>query len=106
MPRCLAFVLPVAAVSLGAAAWSGCSPTEWQMRNAIAKDPQIRQLQETRSELSAERPALVDAFGPDHASVRTLDYQLGQVDQMIELRQELVRREWLARQRAARGLRG
>ena len=105
MPRCLAFLLPVAAVSLGAPAWLGCSPTEWQIRSAIAKDPQIRQLQETRDELAAERPALVDAFGPDHPSVGTLDYQVGQVDQMIELRQEMVRREWLARQRAARGLR-
>lgn len=104
MPRRLALVVPLAALTLGAAAWPGCSLTEWQIRHAIAKDPQIGQLQETRAELFAERPALVDAFGPDHSSVRALDYQLEQLDRMIDLRRETVRREWLARQRATRTL--
>jgi hypothetical protein len=59
-------------------------------------------LQESRQKLTAERSEMVDAFGPDHSSVRALDHQVGQIDEMIELRRVQIRRELASRQRARR----
>ena len=97
----LASLLSVALV-VAVVSYAGCSTTAWQVRRAAASDSDIHSLQEARRDLTAQRAELIDAFGPDHSSVRTADHQIEQIDQMIELRRQQIRRDLAAQHRARR----
>lgn len=93
----LSVALVVAIVS-----YAGCGATGWQVGRAAASDPDMQSLQKARVDLTAQRAELVDAFGTDHSSVRAADHQLEQIEQMIELRRQQIRRELVAQRRADR----
>jgi len=95
----LASLLSVALV-VAVVSYVGCGATGWQVGRAAASDPDMQSLQKARADLTAQRAELVDAFGPDHSSVRTADHQIEQVDQMIGLRRQQIRRDLDAQHRA------
>jgi len=93
----LSVALVVAIVS-----YPGCGATGWRLGQAAASDPDMQSLQKARADLTAQRAELIDAFGTDHSSVRAADHQLEQIEQMIELRRQQIRRELVAQRRADR----
>jgi hypothetical protein len=86
-------------------AWAGCGIVDdYKTRKAAGQDPEIAQLEQSRGELLAALPELSAQFGPDHASVQAVEHQIAQIEEMIELRRQMLRRQTQAERRVRRNM--
>jgi hypothetical protein len=93
-------------ILLGAGlAWTGCSMVEdYKARKAAGQDPEIAQLEQSRAELLALLPELTAHFGADDPSVQAVQYEVAQIEEMIELRRQMLRRQTQADRRVRRSM--
>jgi hypothetical protein len=84
----------------GGLAWIGCGMVDdYKARKAARHDPEIERLEQSREELLEALPSLTAHFGPDHRSVQVVEHEITQLEQMIELRRQTLRREAQAERR-------
>ncbi len=89
----------------GGLAWVGCSMVDdYKARKAAGQDPEIERLEQSREELLAALPTLTAQFGPDHRSVQVVEHEISQLEEMIELRRQALRRQAQAERRVRRSM--
>lgn len=89
----------------GGLAWVGCTMVDdYKARKAAGHDPEIEQLEQSREELLAALPTLTAQFGPDHRSVQVVEHEVSQIEEMIELRRQTLRRQAQAERRVRRSM--
>lgn len=89
----------------GGLAWVGCGMVDdYKARKAAGQDPEIERLEQSRQELLAALPGLTAQFGPDHRSVQITEHEISQLEEMIELRRDTLRRQAKADRRVRRSM--
>jgi len=89
----------------GGLAWVSCTMVDdYKARKAAGHDPKIEQLEQSREELLAALPTLTAQFGPDHRSVQVVEHEVSQIEEMIELRRQTLRRQAQAERRVRRSM--